>query len=268
MEKLFFLVGADDPEMREIIRVLTDNGYDFDYAYAKSGRRATPGEAYYCNTPVVPAGHTLVCIECQPEGYKDGDYIKIDHHRPGDPGFALTAEHYFEASSIGQLCELIFIEPTDELRVVAAMDHCFAHALRGECPKVRISDVLDAYVTTIAEGRDTDVSAVGKQILERAEQMSRENEIMIGTKCVHDCREWELGMGYSVEYLATIAAAAISGSAILLSSTDMAGRKKIALCGYVQPDTVDAFIANASNQFNLKGIYGVPNRGYAGGYLS
>lgn len=268
MSKFFFLLGADDPEMRKIARVLMVNGYEFGYALAKNGERVTPGEAYYCQSPVPYAGEKIVCVECQPQGYSTGDFIRVDHHRPGDPGYTLGPAHYWEASSIGQVCELMRIQPSRELRVIAAMDHCFARAIRGECPDVLAGHVRDHYVRDIAKNRRLRYVDVDSEVIQRMTRISEERTMRIGSQDVGDCRAWELGGGYSLEYLASIAAASISGRAILLSTADSAGRKKVVLCGYVRPETVAAFKEIAPVDFHLFDVYGVPVRGYAGGYSS
>ena len=71
------------------------------YATDESGRRVHPGNAYRCPIPEVSEGSTVYAVECigeLPEGW-----IRIDHHRPGDPGYGLPPEEFLSAASIGQV---------------------------------------------------------------------------------------------------------------------------------------------------------------------
>lgn len=93
-----WLLGAPDPEMGAIERLLTAAGERIAYATA-DGRRVHPGSAYRCD-PVAGATHY---VECGPiDGYPDGAVV-IDHHRPGDPGFGRPPAEYLSASSVGQV---------------------------------------------------------------------------------------------------------------------------------------------------------------------
>lgn len=62
--------------------------------------------------------------------------IKCDHHNPGDHGFGLGPDQFWEASSIGQLCKLLGVPSTEELLMIAAGDHCPAYAYQGLCPGI------------------------------------------------------------------------------------------------------------------------------------
>src|SRR5690606_4175915 len=113
------------------------------YATDVTGQRVYPGNAYRCPVPEVPEGSTVYAVECVgelPEGW-----IRIDHHRPGDPGYGKPPEEFLPASSIGQvLIELDRLGVADRIPSkdileairAAAADHCLAAAYRGECPGV------------------------------------------------------------------------------------------------------------------------------------
>src|SRR5690606_29571355 len=113
------------------------------YATDSTGQRVHPGSAYRCQVPAVPDGSTVYAVECigeLPEGWR-----RIDHHRPGDPGYGRPPSDFLPASSVGQvLRELDRLGVADRLSaadiieaiLAAAADHCLAAAYRGECPGV------------------------------------------------------------------------------------------------------------------------------------
>lgn len=96
-----WILGAPDPEMELIENILRQCGEEIIYATDESGRRVHPGNAYRCPVPSVPEGATVYAVECidkLPEGW-----IRIDHHRPGDPGCGRPPAEFLPASSIGQV---------------------------------------------------------------------------------------------------------------------------------------------------------------------
>lgn len=96
-----WVLGAPDPEMELIEHLLRQCGEEIVYATGEDGRRVHPGNAYRCPIPEVPEDATVYAVECidkLPEGWK-----RIDHHRPGDPGYGRPPEEFLEASSLGQV---------------------------------------------------------------------------------------------------------------------------------------------------------------------
>src|SRR5690606_34536203 len=108
-----WVLGAPDPEMEMIERLLVDAGEHVEYAtvWRDGGRRrVTPAEAY---APDVAIGDglrglraTAYMVECAPavlvgssiEGIDwAGVAIKIDHHRPGDPGYGRPPAEFLPA---------------------------------------------------------------------------------------------------------------------------------------------------------------------------
>jgi hypothetical protein len=147
--KLIFVLGATDPEMDAIERILTEHGVPFVHAVDSDGRRVSGPTMYRaegvdCMLSLLIAlmvdGTKVVWVECEdPELDRD---IVVDHHRPGDPGFGAPPVEYLEASSIGQVCRILDIEPDDEIRLIAAADHCLGAAYRYECPGVDVEDLM------------------------------------------------------------------------------------------------------------------------------
>lgn len=101
MTTRIWALGAPDPEMEMIEKLLRECGESVVYAVASDGSRVTPGTAYRCLVPEVPDGATVYAVECidvLPAGW-----VRIDHHRPGDPGYGRPPEEFLPASSVGQV---------------------------------------------------------------------------------------------------------------------------------------------------------------------
>lgn len=118
-----WILGASDPEMEAIERLLTDAGESTMYATA-DGRRVHPGHAYGGWSMPEAWGRAVYLVECDPirDGHlrrgpgldpdnreRDADDQRpslvriIDHHRPGDPGYGRPPAEFLPASSIGQV---------------------------------------------------------------------------------------------------------------------------------------------------------------------
>lgn len=116
------ILGAPDPEMSFIEKLLRAAGIPICYATDSAGRRVTPSGAYrpvgiQCGEgftgPRPGQVKTLLRVECG-EGAvtalretilqgSNPDVVVIDHHNPGDPGFGRPATEAVEASSLGQV---------------------------------------------------------------------------------------------------------------------------------------------------------------------
>lgn len=101
MNRRIWVLGANDPEMASIEELLREVGEEYIYALDENGQRVHPGNAYRCPTPEVTEEarvYAVECIDVLPEGW-----VRIDHHRPGDPGHGRPPEDFMAASSIGQV---------------------------------------------------------------------------------------------------------------------------------------------------------------------
>lgn len=97
-----WVLGAPDPEMTLIEALLRDHGEEVIHALDDRGERVHPGNAYRCPIPVVPEGSTAYAVECIDVLPEEG-WVRIDHHRPGDPGYGRPPSEFLPASSIGQV---------------------------------------------------------------------------------------------------------------------------------------------------------------------
>lgn len=114
-KEFVFVLGAQDPEMREIVAVLRKDNRAFRHA-AKDGLPVAPRTAYEADG-VVRLSRSGHCAS--------------DHHNPGDPGYAMPPERYMEGASIGQTLYLLELDPTPTQRLLAAADHCLTAAYQG-----------------------------------------------------------------------------------------------------------------------------------------
>jgi hypothetical protein len=118
MNKRIWILGAPDPEMSEIEALLREQSETVAYATV-DGVRVHPGNAYRADCPAVlqagglPAsgdGITVVAVECDWDHAFESTcavVVRVDHHRPGDPGYGRAAADYLPGSSIGQVIALL-----------------------------------------------------------------------------------------------------------------------------------------------------------------
>lgn len=269
-QSYFFLLGADDPEMQRIIEILMpDRRHEFALARTENGMRVHPGNAYQARREYSPYSHQLVVIECAFEDMPK-DTIVIDHHRPGDPGFDKGPERYWEASSIGQLYQLLELgEPTQEDRVLAAMDHCAVAGWLGKCPGARPQKILARKIASIVARTGVKEDEVHATITRLSVQLRTSDTIQIDAQTVIDFRAEFLGIGYSLLYLCAQVALLLSGQAALLRGKEKADESdRITLSGHASEQTLLAFMQTWAPANGIQYVYGVPSRGYAGGYVS
>lgn len=117
-ERLWIL-GASDPEMAAIERLLLEAGEPIAYAQS-GGVRVTTASAYQMDGFERPAAcdevaasmqtwyDTAYHVECGTARdrhlHRIGVHVvRIDHHRPGDPGHGRKPAEFLSASSIGQV---------------------------------------------------------------------------------------------------------------------------------------------------------------------
>ncbi|MCA9354274.1 MAG: hypothetical protein KC877_02015 [Candidatus Kaiserbacteria bacterium] len=260
---LTFLLGADDPEMRRIEAVLHLLGCSYAYATV-NGVRANPGNAYRADTvdsaywKPRPGLRKLVCVECGIPGVTP--YKIIDHHREGDPGYELGAKEFWKASSLGQLFSLLDLCASTEDLYIAAMDHCFSAAVHGCCPEIDPKEVIRLKRASLEEVRAAEDAQFVERIMLSVTDRIAGQEVWIFDE--------DLGDGYSHSYLKAIQVATELGMPIILRSRNAAGeRERFHLCGgNVRPSTARVFMDTWAPKRGLVDIYGVPERGYAGGY--
>lgn len=113
MSNRLWILGAADPEMAAIERLLAECGEPVAYAVGPDGQRVRPGNAYRAIGYEVDgmfgdarSSGIVYLVECEitRRGFGDGaKLVAIDHHRPGDPGYGRPPAEFLPASSIGQV---------------------------------------------------------------------------------------------------------------------------------------------------------------------
>lgn len=106
IERRLWILGAPDPEMEAIERLLRSVGEEVRYATV-AGRRVRPDQAYQADP--IDFGSSVpqeaVMVECfAPVNVPT---VVIDHHRPGDPGYGQPPSDFLRASSIGQVIAML-----------------------------------------------------------------------------------------------------------------------------------------------------------------
>lgn len=246
-----FILGAPDPEMEEIERVVSAAGHMVRYALLRQSR-VKAEQAYFAdslNAPI-PKDATLVFVECSVLGLNAD--VQIDHHRQGDAGFGQPPKKYFESSSIGQTLNYLNIVPTDEQKIVAAADHCPTQAYMGMCPGVS-PEALKAWRTsTRAARRGVTPEEMDATILAAKATLEKAERIEVG--------------GCLLPWVADRKGEITEASArfnlpFLYAEPLNDGRTKMGIMG-----AAPAIIAAWMRECGLKRVYGDPARGYAGGY--
>lgn len=260
MNRLFVL-GAPDPEMEAIQKVLEEAGEKYVFAL-KNGYRVTSRTAYEADPIRIEEHCAVVTVECRLTVTTGvgGSVKHIDHHRPGDSGYGKEPKEYWQASSIGQVLALLpsHLTTLDHMYVAAA-DHCLASAYRGMCPGVE--------PTKLAEWRAESRSNFQKiPLFEYLEEVKHAKSVLralpsqkIKSKVFKDARNRE------IKELPE--ASAQLGIPVLYSMASANGDwKEGVLSGTPEEVRVWMWWAKNRGSLPLRGVYGDPQRGYAGGF--
>lgn len=263
---MLFVLGARDKEMDTIESVVKFAKEKLAYAQV-ADRRVSPGEAYQTSllAPIV-SDEPVILVECRPPVSAPCTVV-IDHHRPGDPGYGKLPAEYWEASSLGQVCTLLHVEPSPELRAIAAYDHCPDAALQGHCPGVDPQAVLRLKVDVISQIGKMSYDDVTRHMESWKRLIETLPRVKIGEVEVVDAR----GQGALPlpVYIVAQTAALLAHVPILLVQDERRGestRRKLVLSGSNAP--VEAFLQQWGQQEGLVDLYGDPARGFAGGYYT
>lgn len=332
-------LGASDPEMDAIERLARDAGIAVAYAADASGNRVHPGNAYKACRMIsgerhyaMDCGHgdyykeagcpgcypvkdvpdtvgTLYLVECDfPTGKgipECDEVVRIDHHRPGDPGYDKQPDEYFAASSIGQFIRLLVeadilaphypdvqdVEETgwhvvgeavrtgiswQRAAMIAAADHCLAAAYRGDCPGVEPDALMRWRVETRAKFQGRSVEAVLADVESARQRLRQAVEVPLpATVWGYDADGNLLSSGTERRKCADLRgqsipelpeAAAREGIPFLADTQDRDGRSKVVLQA-APAGLVERFLAGEIVP-GLVDMYGDPARGFAGGYLT
>lgn len=258
-----FVLGAQDPEMREMERVLRHAQRPYAIAL-HGGRRCQPKTAYLADT-AQPVGRgprsapllllpdaPLVMVECSLAGHEP--VLRIDHHHPGDPGYTMGPERYLEGSSLGQVLLHLEMEADSTQRLLAAADHCLTAAYRGICPGVDPHELLFLRAAWQAKMSGRSLGDLVAGILAAARQVERHFDSELGEALFLDPttvpRDLPEGSAYT-------------GRPVRYRQWTPGGDIKEMLKG-ATPEHITRFMAEHAAAGRV--VYGNPWRGYAGAY--
>lgn len=268
------IFGSEDPESVAARKVAFAAGYATATAITADGKKVHAGNAYQASgftldTGTIEGVTEVIIFECAPAAAGTLPVIaRCDHHNPGDPGWGKGVKQYWEASSIGQLCTLLGVEPTDELRMIAAGDHSPAGAYLGQCPEVdpeafaafRIAGKAAFYATNPKTADKADVEKI-RAAIAAAKRRLASAPMVNGVADLRDAGMIdelpEAALSSGIAYMAAI------------PDTDrdrnLTGNTKIVLGGHTTHECVQTFMAWGNTLSNRVGdAYGNPDRGYAG----
>lgn len=262
-----FVLGANDPEMITIRDLLAQHAMPTVQARV-AGKRVHPANAYEALLPAqasatLARGGRVWLVECvakAPPGTR-----RIDHHFPGDPGYGQPPDNFWTASSLGQTVAVLDgllprpVAVTQEMRWVAAADHCLGAAYAGLCPGVAPDDLLHWHVASRAafERRTPAAVLCDVNATQRALRTAPRVELAPGIAAA-DMR------GLNAPEL--LIAAAHARQCCLSTVRTRDGRRKTG-CLVGSPAHIRAFMQDWAPAQGLVDIYGAPERGFAGAYL-
>lgn len=247
-----FVLGAGDPEMREIKRVLTEAGEQFVTARHR-GANVTSRNAYQADGTSIPLPKNaeIIRVECFVIGL---NYThSLDHHNEGDAGYDCGPNDYFQGSSLGQVLSFLGKEPTLEQRIICAADHCPSQAYLGLCPGVLPEELFQWRLKSKAEFKGMRPEVLEGLIQEQRVLLQAAERITVA--------------GTSVAWLPDASDEAPEASArydipFMYRILEKDGRTKVGILG-APPAAITLWMAECG--FN--DVYGNPSRGYAGGYF-
>jgi hypothetical protein len=264
-KEFLFVLGARDPEMREIAGVLRSRDRNFLHA-SRRGLPVDPRAAYHADGVVsiapngrsrpalLPPRRPAVFVECTVAGHEPS--LRVDHHHPGDPGYAQPPERYLEGASIGQTLKLLEMEATPTQRLLAAADHCLTAAYAGQCPGVDPHELLFLRASWRSRVTGRSLMDVVEGIQHAAKQVELHFDSEYGESVFLDTTELPPDLAEGAAYaVRTVRYRDWFPGTVL----------KEMLKG-AQPDHVERFMA--AHRGEGREVYGNPFRGYAGAYLT
>jgi len=299
LKEFSFLLGAEDPEMNVIEGVLSALNLKFEYA-VKNSIRVNPTNAYEAENDIDVI--KTIFIECDVKYNNNKKGVLLDHHHKNDYGYHKDAKDFLDASSIGQLFKIllnhkkekmlkIFMLKTyklnkqdgyyydkkwiyvlkkiavvipDRLVKIAAIDHCLHEAYLNMCPGVDSESLLDVRLTSLA----VENNITYDEALEKFEYYKRILEKNEKNLDILDLTNINLGVGYSNDYLIIREVSLFLNIPIAVKTlNDNNCTGKLMMFSLGKDQVKDFLNKKEFKKYKVKNVFGVPNRGYAGGML-
>lgn len=260
-----FILGAQDPEMREIEKAVARAGRRSVHA-AKNGVRCTPRTAYeatgvvvtsrsgIARPAVVPHHVPVVFVECCVSGYTP--ILIVDHHNLGDPGYDKAPEHFMEGSSLGQVLLALEMEPTPTQRLLAAGDHCLTAAYQGQCPGIDPKELLFLRASWKARVSGRSFGDVMEGILDAQKAVRRQYDFEYDESIFLDPTEVSPDLAEG---------AALEGVPVRYRQFFMPGGDLKEMLKGASAEHIARFMEE--HERAGRHVYGNPHRGYAGAYI-
>lgn len=298
MENTIFVLGAHDPEMKKIEELLTLLGYTFSYAL-QGEERSNVSNAYR-SSHFDFFESSIVYIECNAV-HKSNIEILIDHHNQGDYGYDLDSNNFVDASSIGQFFKYILLNDFDysttllnleiketkkeikegmyydtdawyldtvkgtvkipsEIVLLSGIDHCLIDAYKGKCKGIDTNNLFNIRISQIA----SDLSIPKETLFDIAKEY--DNKLKYFGKIL-DLTHIDLGNDiYSPKYL-VIRELSISKNIPIALKVTFNGLEKIMFLSLEKNEVEEIMNKKEYKDIKLENMFGVPNRGYAGGFI-
>ena len=268
MQDVLFVLGAADPEMNAMEELLARHGVPLLHAQV-GGKRVHPANAYDAPPPaaaldLLARGGSVWLIECV--GNPPAGAQRIDHHFAGDTGYGQPPARFWSASSLGQTVAVLDqllpkpVQVTQEMKWVAAADHCLGAAYAGLCPGVDPDALLQWHVASRAAFERRSAAAVLCDVVSTQRALHAAPRVTLAPGVVSA----DMRNRASPELLI---AAAHARQCCLSAVRARDGRTKIG-CLVGSPQQIRAFMQQWALAQRLTGIYGDPARGFAGAYVA
>ena len=260
MEHAVFVLGAYDPEMRTVRKMLGNAGYRSVVAN-RFGRRCVSSNAYMADSLSKPIASVVpkVWVECRSPDYDAARDVIVDHHNEGDPGYDAPPAAYWEGSSVGQVAQLIGAPKDKYAMCAAASDHCLSAAMRGECGDVTPAEVMEWRIGGRASMMDISPWLLRRRIDRAIQRLEALPALRFAGETIIDA---------SFDLTPELRdAAAIAGKPIITTRQDSLGRIKFGLYG-ARNELVTEWLGIMRSSSWVESCYGNPFREYAGVLLN
>jgi len=273
-KKVLFVLGAMNAEVGMVKRLLTAVGLPYTAA-TKAGKMPNNAASAYAADGMSKEpekGQKVAFVECSVKGHEP---IRVFESLSRNPKEDLgSPEFYLGSSAIGQLISALINDPVFgggreaaeklepllwEARLAAASEHYLSDGYRGRCPGVNPS----ALRLWRAMNRSELMDKKPRELMEMADAAVVELQKL-------PTMDLERGMSVVVveKYIPEMyEAAAMLGITLMYSRADTkAGKTKVSLIN-ASPAVIGAWLKWAhSAESGMTGVYGGPEKGYAGAH--
>jgi len=191
-------------------------------------------------------------------------------------GFDMTPSNSFEKNTTFFKDNNWFISVNDfsvripkDVVLIAGIDHCPSAVYSGLCKGIEVDDLFQLRVLAIAKDLSISLSEISV-VLEKYTNIIKKILMADEENGIFDLTHIDLGVGfYSPDYL-ILRELAISNQmpiAVKTKNTDDAELYKIMFLSLDENQVKDILNIKKFKSCNLEDVFGVPSRGYAGGFV-